>query len=104
MTNPPPFANPKHARMLREDLAEARAAGIDFAEAWQAAVDRAKLRMRWSAENRQSWLVVFAATRPAWEAAYARQPFAGAEALAELRDSREADDQDLDGAPVRSAA
>ena len=74
--------DPRPAVVLRDELARARGQGLDFSEAWPAALSLAVEGLdQWQTRD---WSVAFAATQPAWACAFAQAPFLGCSALAAL--------------------
>lgn len=66
---PNPSNKPTPAAQLRERLAMAKRAGLDFDHAWE----RAWRRIKWPHDtaHRREWKRALAATRGGWERAYA---------------------------------
>jgi hypothetical protein len=67
---------------VRLELESARAAGVDFTSAWEAALAAVPA----DAVGRREWFDVFEKTRDVWESAYMRQ--AGAAWWAEVLSDR----------------
>jgi hypothetical protein len=71
---PPPVASdPGPAVRLRQQLAEARAAGVTFDDCWPDALAAATAGLRGRGRERD-WIGVLAGLRPVWEAAFERRP------------------------------
>jgi hypothetical protein len=83
---PPPVApDPAPAVLLREQLAEARAAGVTFEDAWPDALAAAVEGLPGRGRERD-WIGVLAGLRSTWEAAFERRPAAAAFRLAQTLD------------------
>jgi hypothetical protein len=75
------------AQHVREHLSASRTAGVDFADAWPAAMAEIMPPVRGHpsttvARERRAWTAAFASTRAAWQDAYHRVPESRAEAAA----------------------
>ncbi len=83
----PRLAGENVASLVREHLAEARAAGVPFDSAWPEALAPLRLheqrRNRVERRERNEWREAFRSTRTAWEAAYRGAPAAEPELAAE---------------------
>ena len=71
------------ATALRAALTEYRRRGVDFDQAWVSAVGWALQRAPTNIQRRD-WQAAFAATKPTWEAAYAREATEQSKRLSQL--------------------